>query len=114
ALARGSDADVIAIAQRAESIALKPIDRARLSVAGGRARQGSGEVDRAVSALSAAVASASSAGDTVLEGRAHAHLADALARLERFEEAERALGLSLALAARSAHVELRFVSLAAM
>ncbi len=114
ALARGADADVIAIAEREGSSDLDPLDRARLGVLEGRARLALGEVQPAVAALKRAVASASRAADAVVEGRAQAHLADALARIERFEEAEHALGHVLALAARSAHPELRFVSLAAM
>jgi serine/threonine protein kinase len=91
-----------------------PADRARIAVLEGRALLALGHGKRAVDALALGASLASKGGDTVLEGRAQAHLADALGRLERFEEAEDTLGLALALAARSAHAELRFVSLAAM
>jgi tetratricopeptide (TPR) repeat protein len=113
ALARGNYADVIAIAERARQAPRKTIS-SRLAVLEGRARLARGEVEHAMHVLGEATEAAAKAGDAVVEGRGHAHLADALARLERFDEAERALGFALALAARSAHVELRFVSLAAM
>jgi tetratricopeptide (TPR) repeat protein len=114
ALARGRAKQAIDAVAREADGELPVIDRARLGVLEGRARLARGEVARAVTVLGEAIALAARAEDPVLEGRGHAHLADALARLERFDDAEHALGLALALAARSAHAELRFVSLAAM
>ena len=114
ALARGADREVIAIAERERGFERAPAEAARLGVLEGRARLARGENEQAASVLSSAIMAAARVGDAVVEGRGHAHLADALARLERFDEAERSLGFALALAARSAHAELRFVSLAAM
>ncbi|MFO0681114.1 MAG: protein kinase [Sandaracinus sp.] len=114
ALARGADREVVAIVERDRASATSPLDAARLAVVEARASLNLGRVARAEQALTQAVASLGREGDVLVEGRAQAHLADALARLGRFEEAERALAVALALAARSAHVELRFVSLAAM